>query len=167
MMQWCMNKLLTLKNNKRQLAFEAFDCIKQIIIALLIYKGLMLITQCEAPLTAVLSESMEPALYRGDALLVHNWSFSPIEVGDIVVYRVEGRKVPIVHRVLERYMDLNGRELYLTKGDNNKVDDRGLYPKGQDWLERKDIMGKVYGYVPLLGYPSILLSIRDYVPLPI
>jgi signal peptidase len=35
----------------------------------------------------------------------------------------------------------------LTKGDQNQVDDRGLYTPGQLWLERKDIVGKVKGYI--------------------
>jgi signal peptidase I len=29
----------------------------------------------------------------------------------------------------------------LTKGDNNRVDDRGLYAPGQMWLKRSDILG--------------------------
>lgn len=29
----------------------------------------------------------------------------------------------------------------LTKGDNNRVDDRGLYAPGQMWLNREDILG--------------------------
>jgi len=35
----------------------------------------------------------------------------------------------------------------LTTGDGNTVDDRGLYEPGQLWLEKKDIVGKVKGYV--------------------
>lgn len=34
----------------------------------------------------------------------------------------------------------------LTKGDNNSVDDRGLYAPGQLWLEKKDIVGRARGY---------------------
>jgi signal peptidase len=30
----------------------------------------------------------------------------------------------------------------LTKGDNNRVDDRGLYAPGQLWLRREDILGR-------------------------
>ncbi|CAG8537001.1 3108_t:CDS:2, partial [Racocetra fulgida] len=30
----------------------------------------------------------------------------------------------------------------LTKGDNNQVDDRGLYNPGQQWIHKEDIIGK-------------------------
>jgi len=35
----------------------------------------------------------------------------------------------------------------LTKGDNNQVDDRGLYAPGQLWLEKKDVIGRARGYL--------------------
>ena len=47
----------------------------------------------------------------------------------------------------------------LTKGDNNLADDTELYARGQDYLERsKDVIGSVVGYVPFVGYVTILLS---------
>jgi signal peptidase I len=46
----------------------------------------------------------------------------------------------------------------LTKGDNNPSDDTELYARGQDYLARKDIIGSVVGYVPFVGYVTILLS---------
>lgn len=38
-----------------------------------------------------------------------------------------------------------GKQKILTKGDNNPYDDRGLYNRGQQWIEKSDIMGKVVG----------------------
>lgn len=47
----------------------------------------------------------------------------------------------------------------LTKGDNNMADDTELYARGQDYLKRsEDIIGSVVGYVPFVGYVTILLS---------
>lgn len=47
----------------------------------------------------------------------------------------------------------------LTKGDNNVADDTELYARGQDYLERsKDVVGSVVGFVPFVGYVTILLS---------
>ena len=47
----------------------------------------------------------------------------------------------------------------LTKGDNNLADDTELYAQGQDYLNReKDIIGSVVGYMPYVGYVTILLS---------
>jgi len=46
----------------------------------------------------------------------------------------------------------------LTKGDNNLADDTELYARGQDYIERKDIIGSVIAYIPFVGYVTILLS---------
>ncbi len=47
----------------------------------------------------------------------------------------------------------------LTKGDNNNADDTELYARGQDYLTRStDIIGSVVGYVPFVGYVTIILS---------
>ena len=39
---------------------------------------------------------------------------------------------------------LGQKQLLLTKGDNNQIDDIELY-QGLEWLERKHIVGKVRG----------------------
>ena len=47
----------------------------------------------------------------------------------------------------------------LTKGDNNIADDTELYARGQSYLNRStDIIGSVKGYVPMVGYVTIMLS---------
>lgn len=47
----------------------------------------------------------------------------------------------------------------LTKGDNNLADDTELYARDQEYLTRADdIIGSVVGYVPFVGYVTILLS---------
>lgn len=47
----------------------------------------------------------------------------------------------------------------LTKGDNNNADDIELYPRGQWYLNReKEVIGSVVGYIPFVGYVTIMLS---------
>jgi signal peptidase len=47
----------------------------------------------------------------------------------------------------------------LTKGDNNYSDDTELYARGQFYLDReKEVIGSVIGYVPFVGYVTIILS---------
>lgn len=47
----------------------------------------------------------------------------------------------------------------LTKGDNNLADDTELYAAGQSFLNRKeDVIGSVIGFIPFVGYVTILLS---------
>ena len=47
----------------------------------------------------------------------------------------------------------------LTKGDNNAADDTELYARGQTALVRADdVVGSVVGFIPFVGYGTILLS---------
>jgi signal peptidase I len=69
--------------------------------ALMIWKGLMVVTGSESPIVVVLSGSMEPAFHRGDLLFLTNYPEEPVRVGEIVVFKVEGRDIPIVHRVIK------------------------------------------------------------------
>jgi hypothetical protein len=57
-------------------------------------------------------------------------------------FQVEGRDIPIVHRVLKLHEKEDGTVKFLTKGDNNSVDDRGLYAPGQYWLTRYSTYGQ-------------------------
>eukprot|EP00624_Nannochloropsis_granulata_P003217 evm.model.NODE_26332_length_20456_cov_27.076897.6 len=91
---------------------------------------------------------MEPAFQRGDILFLNNQE-DPIRVGEIVVFKIKDRDIPIVHRVLEVHEKEDGKIELLTKGDNNRVGDRGLYAPGQLWLNREDILGRAAGYVYL------------------
>lgn len=88
---------------------------------------------------------MTPAFERGDLLFL-SLSSTPFRVGDIVVYTIKGQPIPIVHRILELHKEnRSGNLSILTKGDYNSVDDRGLYNRGQLWIEKEDIIGRVYG----------------------
>ncbi|KAL5213374.1 hypothetical protein ABZP36_024221 [Zizania latifolia] len=68
--------------------------------ALIIWKGLVVMSGSESPVVLVLSENMEPGFERGDILFLH-MSKDPIRTGEIVVFNVDGREIPIVHRVIE------------------------------------------------------------------
>lgn len=52
----------------------------------------------------------------------------------------------------------NNSVKFLTKGDNNNVDDRGLYAHGQVWLRRKDVVGRARGFVPYIGIVTIIMN---------
>lgn len=52
----------------------------------------------------------------------------------------------------------NGTVKFLTKGDNNSVDDRGLYAPGQLWLTKKDIVGRARGLLPYVGMVTIYMN---------
>uniref|UniRef100_A0A915Q638 Signal peptidase complex catalytic subunit SEC11 n=2 Tax=Bilateria TaxID=33213 RepID=A0A915Q638_9BILA len=146
--------------NIRQLFYQGLNFAMIVSSALMIWKGLMVVTGSESPIVVVLSGSMEPAFYRGDLLLLTNDDSDPIRAGDITVFKVEGRDIPIVHRVIKVHEKSNEETKFLTKGDNNQVDDRGLYASGQFWLTRKDVVGRAKGFVPYVGMVTILMN--DY-----
>jgi len=131
--------------------------------ALVAYKSLGFATNAESPIVVVLSESMEPTIQRGDLLFLSNYN-TPYEVGDIVVYLIPGRDIPIVHRVVKLHEDEELEAELLTKGDNNFADDLQLY-EGRKWLKRELIVGKAYLIVPHAGMLTIWLN--DYPPLKI
>lgn len=87
------------KSSQHLYQFLSFGMI--VSSALMIWKGLMVVTGSESPIVVVLSGSMEPAFHRGDLLFLTNFREEPVRVGDIVVFKVDGRDIPIVHRVIK------------------------------------------------------------------
>jgi len=147
--------------NNRQLAFQVLNFGMIIFSALMIWKGLMCYTGSESPIVVVLSGSMEPAFFRGDLLFLTNDVADPIRVGEVLVFKVKGREIPIVHRVMKLHQQRDTGEIkFLTKGDNNQVDDRGLYAPGQMWLRPEDVVGRARAFVPNVGIVTIYMN--DY-----
>merc|ERR1711934_998102 len=117
----------------RQLVSQVLGLGLIVTSAFMIWKCLILATGSESPVVVVLSGSMEPA-------------FQP---GDIVVFNLDGRDIPIVHRVLRSHENTaDGQMDILTKGDNNYNDDRVLYDPGQDWIHKDNLLGRAVGYLP-------------------
>ncbi|CAK9303117.1 unnamed protein product [Gordionus sp. m RMFG-2023] len=146
--------------NIRQIIYQILNFGTIVSSALMIWKGLMVLTGSESPIVVVLSGSMEPAFHRGDLLFLTHDKDKPIRVGDITVFRIEGREIPIVHRCIKVHEKANGTLKFLTKGDNNQVDDRGLYAPGQLWLMQKDVIGRAKGFAPYIGMVTIWMN--DY-----
>jgi hypothetical protein len=59
--------------NARQLIYQALNFAMIVSSALMIWKGLMVVTGSESPIVVVLSGSMEPAFFRGDLLFLTNY----------------------------------------------------------------------------------------------
>lgn len=87
----------------------------------------MCITKSESPVVVVLrqslkkfsrddclanlqmfSGSMEPAFQRGDILFLTNRD-DPIRAGEIVVFKIKDRDIPIVHRVMKVHEKEDGK----------------------------------------------------------
>ncbi|KAL7712005.1 Signal peptidase complex catalytic subunit SEC11 [Entamoeba marina] len=128
--------------------------------AVMIWKTLCILLVTEAPIVVILSGSMEPGFRRGDLMFLTNRNgVENINNGDIVVYNLPSKGIPIIHRVIEYHQDGKGDVRMLTKGDNNPVDDRGLY-NGPLWLRPEQIIGKSFAHCPYVGMITIMLT--DY-----
>lgn len=129
--------------------------------ALITYKILMLVSNSESPIVVVLSGSMEPGVHRGDLLVLTNYEKRQrLVTGDIVVYKLKDRNIPIVHRLIKVHEDANLDIDVLSKGDNNIPDDRELYGHGRKWLQRDMIVGRAFAFLPYAGMLTILMN--DY-----
>lgn len=93
----------------------------------------------------VLSGSMEPKFYPGDMVITQHKGKADIKVNDIVTYK-DNEGVIITHRIIEET-----DEGYITKGDNNNVNDA-------DILKEDNIIGEVKFSIPKIGYVMNLLS---------
>lgn len=72
--------------------------------AFMMWKGLSVVSDSPSPIVVVLSGSMEPAFQRGDLLFLWNRNLiQDTDVGEIVVYNVRGKDIPIVHRVVRKF----------------------------------------------------------------
>ncbi len=87
------------------------------------------------------TESMEPELKKGDAIIIKKVAEDQLRVNDIVTFKINGEI--ITHRIV-RIDDVNSEKFYITKGDNNNVED-------SDELRFSDIEGKQIIKIPHLG----------------
>ncbi len=87
------------------------------------------------------TESMEPELKKGDAIIIKKVAEDQLRVNDIITFKINGEI--ITHRIV-RIDDVNSEKFYITKGDNNNVED-------SDELRFSDIEGKQIIKIPHLG----------------
>ncbi|MFH1786101.1 MAG: signal peptidase I [archaeon] len=127
---------------------EVWEIVVGLGLAFVLYAGMSFAFHTPVPLTAVVSDSMEPNYYKGDMLVVYGSSYG---VGDVVVYENPRTSLPIVHRVVNVTDD--GR--FITKGDNNPQDDvsSGITPAP---VGEESVLGKSVLRVPYLGWIKIL-----------
>eukprot|EP00392_Amoebophrya_sp_AT5.2_P014638 g14799.t1 len=145
--QCYMTEFTVLLKRPRAFLIQLLNLACIIFTALMLWRGLALMTGSEGPVVVVLSGSMEPGFYRGDILVLNMWREERFMVGP----------AGIVNAHKERD---SGAHAILTKGDNNQVDDRGLYLSKQNFISKKEVMGRAFGYLPYVGMITILLN--DY-----
>ncbi len=101
-------------------------------------------------LSSIASDSMYPALRRGDGIIIKKLTDKEkeeLQVGDIIAFYDNG--VIVTHRIIR--IDARTELQFVTKGDNNNTKDITKQKKD-------DIIGIVKIRIPLIGYPSIELN---------
>lgn len=93
----------------------------------------------------VLSGSMEPEFYPGDIVITKHKNKTDINLNDIITFR-DKDGVIITHRIIEETP-----EGYITKGDNNNVEDGEI-------ITEDNIIGEVKFSIPKVGYIMDFLS---------
>lgn len=92
--------------------------------------------------------SMEPTMYTGDLVLSEQVEPDDLEVGDIIRFRAGS--LVVLHRIIEITFDDEGRQIFITQGDNNSAADSPVYPE--------DVDGRLVAHVPKVGWPVVVLK---------
>jgi signal peptidase len=114
---------------------------------------------------AVSSDSMAPAIDRGDLLLVRPVPPADIDNGDVILFTTgERTRIEVVHRVAsivtinlsvpqpDGSMATTTAYRFTTKGDANNLGDPGQ-------VDQRDVLGRVYAVLPGLGGPVLAFSL--------
>ncbi len=156
---------------------NVFFLLVAVLLAFGLYQTLGTALGTDVPIVTVVSPSMEPALERGDLIIVREGKIEDLKVGkegSILVYESEYLPMPIIHRVISK--DKNSVE---TKGDNNNhqvkvcVGDKKAYRSDNGCrngdkvvnieknVTQNQMLGKAVFTIPKLGYlklyPTCLL----------
>ena len=100
----------------------------------------------------VLTDSMYPVIESGDLILCHTLEAEEVKVGDVITfYDPMGNGTSVVtHRVLE-ISEKDGRPQFITKGDNNNVED-------QVPVDAEDLIGIYQKRIPKAGNVAMFMQ---------
>ena len=100
----------------------------------------------------VLTDSMYPEIESGDLIICNTLEAEEVKVGDVITfYDPMGNGTSVVtHRVLE-IRDNNGKPQFITKGDNNNVED-------QVPVEAEDLIGIYRRRIPAAGNVAMFMQ---------
>ncbi|MDO5140655.1 MAG: signal peptidase I [Eubacteriales bacterium] len=94
---------------------------------------------------SVVTDSMKPTFNAGDLIIIKKTDPSKLEEGDIITFHtiIENEYSLNTHRIAE-IIDNNSFRSYVTKGDNNQIEDQHIISDG-------DIVGKYVAKLPKVG----------------
>lgn len=140
---------------------EKWSTVFYVLLGVLLAFGINMVLgqalSTDMPVVAVESNSMVPTFNQGDILVITGSSDpenyeNMLNVDDIIVFSVEERDVPIVHRIIE----INPDGSYQTRGDANRVQH-----EFEKHIEPDQIHGKMILIIPYLGWVKI--GVTEYI----
>ncbi|RLG12947.1 MAG: signal peptidase I [Candidatus Nanohalarchaeota archaeon] len=131
-----------LKTNEDEASLLKYTCM--IVICLIVAYSLA-VCYLETPhfTATILSDSMEPTLYRGDIVIIKKENIYTEQ--DIIAFNVNDDIY--IHRIIA---SLDG-EVFRTAGDKTIVPDQWA-------VEKNDILGRIVIVIPKLGYVNLWLA---------
>lgn len=144
-----MSRHRNARPHRRSPLASSFQALSLIGLSLAVLAALVLIVLPR--LTAshtytVLTSSMAPAYSPGTFLVVRPVPFQTLRAGDVITYQIEsGRPDVITHRIIAVSSTQKGERTFITKGDNNSVED------DKPVLEVQ-VRGKLFYAVPHIGF---------------
>lgn len=95
----------------------------------------------------------------GDVLVLRGKDVSKIEIGEVLIFIPQDRnfyltKGPVIHRVVNKWQDENGKYHFQTKGDHNAKS----FENFENDIIEDDVLAVSVVRVPYIGYAKIMLS---------
>ena len=138
--------------NKRRKNVELIKKIINVILIILIYNIILIFISSDNfnngisilgyKAYVITSTSMEPSIKSGDVIVVKKSKAKNLKVGDIITFKTKNEI--ITHRILEIISNESSENTYITKGDNNNVEDT-------EKVTYSNIEGKSVIIIPKLG----------------
>lgn len=146
------------------------DSFKQVLIPIIIvvlfllsFKIVTTVAGTSTPLVVVSGNSMLPTLYHGDIVIIYKPDPWHIKEGDIIVYR-STRGELVIHRVVRVAENSPSNKCqpvcYITKGDNNRLEDPWIGLQPQSGVSYSDVLGEVLTIKIRLGYFNVDAPLR-------
>lgn len=161
-MKYYTNEEIVKRKKNFEKRFEKIKLIFIILISIVIILNLILIFKAilipnKIPSLfgyktfSIISGSMQPAIDIGDIIIVKEEK--NLKIGDIITFRRDNNM--ITHRIVQ-ILNSDGKEQYITKGDNNNTED-------EKYVTNSEIEGKVIRKIPMLGHVNIFLQKKEVI----
>jgi len=128
-----------------------------LLLVFLLYVNISYYIFGQVTLAVVNGRSMYPLLHSGDIVII--LPFKDIKLGDVIIFKNDADEL-VIHRVIAILECDNGSKLYVTKGDNNPLNDidSGI-------ISKKSVSCNIIRSYILKGYEQFVRRTSRGIPL--